>query len=264
MIDIGVNLTNPALLKNIETVIGDAKLAGITAMVVTGTNLDESFKAIELCKKWPDYLYSTVGCHPHHADEMSQQDQIQFKKMLSQPCVKAIGECGLDFNRNYSTKKNQIKAFEYQLQLSVETKHPLFLHQRDAHSTFCEILSSYRSSLNKVVVHCFTEGLEQTKDYLDLDCYFGITGWVCDERRNKALIEALKIIPNNRLMIETDAPYLLPRNMLPKPKSRTNQPKYLSWIIDKLSSVKNISTDQLIEWTNTNSLDFFDLSNKQR
>jgi len=259
LIDIGVNLTHINLMKSLDSVISDAKEVGVSAILVTGTSSSESQKAIELCRQYPDYLFATVGCHPHYADDFSQSDLTTIKQLSLNSCVKALGECGLDFNRNFSTKESQIRAFEWQLELAIERKLPLFLHQRDAHKTFCEILKSYRSQLGNIVVHCFTDGCSEAKKYLEMDCYIGITGWLCDARRNAALVEAIPLIPDNRILLETDAPFLLPRNILPKPKSNLNQPKYLPYVCQQLAKIKNKTADDIAQLTDLNGRVFLNL-----
>ncbi len=259
MIDIGVNLTNKSLVKDLDNVLQQAQHAGVFGMVITGTNIEESQKAAILCEKFPGYLFSTAGCHPHHADEFKGSDLNELSVLAKLEQVKAIGECGLDFNRNYSSKSSQLKAFELQLELAVELKLPVFLHQRDAHKTFCEILTDYRSELTRVVVHCFTDGVAEVQDYNELDCYIGITGWLCDERRNSELVGAVSAIPEERLLIETDAPYLLPRSLNPRPKSRTNYPKYLPEICQRLATQRNTTLKHMAEITHNNTVEFFNL-----
>ena len=235
LIDIGVNLTNKSLLRDLEGVLERAETSGVIQMVVTGTSLDESVAALDLCRQFPERLVSTCGVHPHHASEWQSSHYDVLKSLSTESSVRAIGETGLDFNRNYSPPEAQEFAFREQLKLAVETQLPLFCHQRDAHQRFIEILGEYRDRVSDLVVHCFTDNREALIDYLDLDCHIGVTGWICDERRGLELQQLVKLIPANRLMLETDAPYLLPRNLNPKPASRTNEPAHLPHILREVA-----------------------------
>jgi TatD DNase family protein len=259
LIDIGVNLTNKSLLVDLDGVMQRAADAGIAQMVVTGTSVDESLAAIELCLGYPERLVSTCGIHPHHASEWGESSYRSLRDMAANDCVRAIGETGLDFNRNYSPPQDQQKAFERQMELAAELRLPLFCHQRDAHHRFAEMLRAYRDDLGRVVVHCFTDTRHALVDYLDLDCYIGITGWICDERRGLELRELVSLIPADRLMLETDAPYLLPRNLDPRPASRINEPAYLRHILDEVADCLQRPAEDLARDCLQNSRVFFDL-----
>lgn len=265
MIDIGANLTNKVFSKDYVKVLERAKSAGITNIVITGTNLKVSEQACTLCNDEPGFLFSTCGCHPHDANDFKRAHLDSFRQLLQYDNVKAIGECGLDFNRNYSAQDTQIAVFHAQLELACETKKPLFLHQRDAHKPFINILKTYRQDLGRIVVHCFTDGKKELYDYLDLDCYIGITGWLCDERRSAELRRAVMHIPENRIMIETDAPYLLPRNLAKtsiaiKPDGKRNEPAFLPAVLEKLAELRQQESDQLAEITVNNSKRFFSIN----
>ncbi len=229
--DIGVNLTNKSLLRDLDAVMQRAADAGVVGMAVTGTSIDSSRQAIDLCQSAPGVLVSTCGVHPHHASEWDSDSEQQLVEMAAQQCARAIGETGLDFNRNYSTPQEQEFAFEQQLEIAARLGMPLFCHQRDAHQRFIDILKNHRESLGSIVVHCFTDSRAALEHYLDLDCYIGITGWICDERRGLELQQLVSLIPEQRLLLETDAPYLLPRDLEPKPASKVNEPCYLPHIL---------------------------------
>jgi TatD DNase family protein len=250
IIDIGANLTNQSLIQDLEQILQRASDVGIRTIVVTGTNLKESEKAVQLCTQHPQQLVCTAGVHPHHASDWTVDTANQIIQLAAQPCVRAIGETGLDFNRNYSPSQAQTEVFRQQLEIAIRLNMPVFCHQRDAHEPFLAILKEYRDQLPKVVIHCFTDTKAALFDYIDLDCHIGITGWICDERRGTELQDNVKHIPENRLMLETDAPYLLPRNLLPKPKSRINEPCYLPHILQTVAhhqgkSVKNLAAECL-------------------
>ena len=259
MIDIGVNLTNKRFHKDLPDVITSAKQAGLAALVITGTDLAESEAAIELAQTAPDFLFSTAGIHPHDAKTFDHNNLIKLKQLASNPQVKAIGECGLDFNRNYSTPAEQEYAFVQQLELAVELQLPVFMHERDANQRFIELLKPYRAQLTNAVLHCFTGSKSDLLRCLELDLHIGITGWICDERRGTELLELVKLIPDNRLMLETDAPYLLPRSMRPKPKSSRNEPKYLPYIAQTVALAREQPLKLLINNTQKTSQAFFNL-----
>lgn len=260
MIDIGVNLTNARFDKDRDEVILRAKQAYVNAMVVTGTNFEESQHAIKLCQQYPEYLYSTVGIHPHDADNAAVNFQEKLAALAENSCVKAIGECGLDFNRNFSTAANQKNVFSQQVNLASELQLPLFLHQRDAFEPWFDILTPYFSRIPAMVSHCFTGNQRELEQCLAADMYIGITGWLCDERRGQELRDIVSLIPLNRLMIETDAPYLTPRSIRPKPKSSRNEPSYLPHIVSVLAELMNFSEQEIIKQTTLNADVFFSLS----
>ena len=259
LVDVGVNLTNKSLLRDLDGVMQRAAEAGVRQLVVTGTSLDESRAAIDLCARYPERLVSTCGVHPHHASEWSSDSGAEMAQIARASCVRAIGETGLDFNRNYSPPAAQETAFERQLELATELAMPVFCHQRDAHRRFVEILRSYRNALGRLVVHCFTDNREALRDYLDLDCHIGITGWICDERRGLELQRLVALIPADRLLLETDAPYLLPRDLQPKPSNRVNEPAYLPHILEAVARHRNQTAAELASQTLANSRMFFGL-----
>lgn len=260
MIDIGVNLTNSRFDKDLDSVISNAQQAGVKQLIVTGTNLIESEHALTLAKAHPGFIFSTAGVHPHDAKTFNEDTLNRLKALTLQPQVKAIGECGLDFNRNFSTPIEQEKAFIQQLELAVECQLPVFMHERDANERFIELLTPYVSQLPNAVLHCFTGSQEELERCLALDLHIGITGWICDERRGQHLLELVNLIPENRLMIETDSPYLLPRSMRPKPKSSRNEPKYLPYIAETIANARQQDLQEFIIETEKTSQAFFNLA----
>ncbi|WDE11782.1 TatD family hydrolase [Thalassomonas haliotis] len=260
MIDIGVNLTNNRFDKDRTEVLSRAKAAGVDAMLVTGTNIAESREALALCRQAPDFLYSTAGVHPHDADGVDSDYLDVLTELSQQSCVRAIGECGLDFNRNFSAPEQQKKVFAEQISLAARLNKPLFLHQRDAFDSWFQLLSPYLSCIPAMVAHCFTGSKEELLKCLDAGMYVGITGWLCDERRGQELRDIVKLIPLQQLMIETDAPYLLPRNIRPKPKSSRNEPAYLPVIVDMLAQLTGYSRQEIISQTRENTVRVFNLT----
>ena len=260
-IDIGVNLTGSSFKKDMPQVVERAQEAGVEKLIVTGTDIKHSEQAINLTQQYESVCYSTAGLHPHHASDYSNDLASELRDMLKHKKVVAVGECGLDFNRNFSTRKEQIRAFEAQLEIAIEVQKPVFLHQRDAHEDFVSMIKSCRSDLSQVVAHCFTGSIEEVKDYVLLDMYIGVTGWICDERRGLSLQRAVKHIPLDRVMLETDAPYLLPRDMQEKPLEKNrNEPSFLPHIARRVAKYMGIEDAELITAAYKNSYDFFNLS----
>ena len=263
MIDIGVNLTNAQFKNDLDEVLQESFSAGIELMVVTGTDLESSVESQRLCKyyagQYANKMFCTAGVHPHDASTWSSNTASELKQLLTSACVVATGETGLDFNRNYSSEEDQIRAFEGQIELAAEMSKPLFLHERDAFNTQIDILRNYRDQFEQAVIHCFTGTKKALYAYLDLGLHIGITGWVCDERRGLDLAGIVADIPLNRLMVETDSPFLLPRNIDPKPASRRNKPLYLKWVIKKIAECYGVSETQIQTATSQNAREFFNL-----
>jgi TatD DNase family protein len=234
LIDIGANLGHESFDHDLTEVISRAVAAGVVHHLVTGTTLVASQKALSLCHQFPN-LSATAGIHPHEAAHADADTLRGIRALLDDPLIRAVGETGLDFNRDYSPRLIQEKIFTEHLLMAVQTGKPVFLHQRDAHARFYPILKDYRDQLAGGVVHCFTDEKSALYDYLDMDMHIGITGWICDERRGQHLLELVKDIPHDRLLLETDAPYLLPRSLRPKPKSRRNEPAYLTEVLQTVA-----------------------------
>lgn len=259
LIDIGANLTHDSFDDDLDDVIKRANEAGISRFVVTGSSEKGSRDAFELARQYPGILYATAGVHPHHASEYCQQVDYKLSELLQHESVVAVGECGLDYFRNFSPVENQRYAFSAQLELAVKSKMPVFLHQRDAHDDFLEILSPAMQHISLAVAHCFTGTATMLREYLDLGLYIGITGWICDERRGAGLQDIVSEIPLNRLMLETDAPYLLPRSLKPRPKSRRNEPAYLTEVLRVVAACSGHSEAEIAAATTQNATRFFAL-----
>jgi len=258
LIDIGANLTHESFADDLDDVISRAHQARVESLIITGASLDSSIDALQLAANH-DNVFSTVGIHPHHAAECSSEVLQELRSLATHTNVVAIGETGLDYFRNFCPREEQCSAFEAQLQLAMELKLPLFLHERDAYADFAPILNSHRDQLSQVVVHCFTGDRTALQTYLDMDCYIGITGWICDERRGSHLHDLIELIPADRLLLETDAPYLIPRTLKPKPKSRRCEPAHLAEIGSVVARLLNTSFDQLANQTTLNAKACFNL-----
>ncbi len=258
LIDIGANLAHDSFNDDRVQVLQRAWDEGITQMVVTGASIKGSEDSVALALHH-DRLFATVGIHPHHAEQTNEDVLARFTALAEDQNVKAIGETGLDFFRDFSPRDMQIRSFEQHIELAARLALPMFLHERDAYPTLAEVLKPFRDQLKDVVVHCFTGEKEALHAYLDLDCYIGITGWICDERRGIHLIDLIKDIPADRLLIETDSPYLLPRNVKPKPKSRRNEPHYLTVVCEFIAAILDVSYNELAQSTANNARRFFNL-----
>lgn len=269
LIDIGVNLTNNRFADDRKHVVERALESGVSKLIITGTSIAETESALMLCEEfaeeYPGVCQATAGVHPHHAHELDKAAIANLRGLTRETAVVAVGETGLDFNRDFSPRDVQERAFEVQLELAAEARKPLFMHERDAAPRQTEIIRSYRDHLADGVIHCFTGDKKALFNYLDMNLYIGITGWICDERRGLELQRLVKNIPLDRLMIETDAPYLLPRNMQTPPKSRRNEPAFLTWVLDGIALHRPESREQIAETTTENARRFFGLetANKQ-
>ena len=258
LVDIGANLTHASFNSDLPAVLARAHRAGVATLVVTGTSVEGSRASLALAGAHPG-LYATAGVHPHEAAHCDAETLPALRALLADPKVVAVGECGLDFNRNYSPHPDQEKWFVAQLELASELDKPLFLHSRDAHPRFADILRQHRERLPPAVAHCFTGEGEELRAYLDLGLYIGITGWICDERRGKHLLELVREIPPDRLMIETDAPYLTPRTLRPQPHGRRNEPAFLPHILETIAAALGKPADELARTTSENAQRFFRL-----
>jgi len=262
LIDIGANLTHDTFDPDRDAVLERARSEGITRLVITGSSDEDSQKALELAKRHPGLLYATAGIHPHHAADFGPDTLQLLETLCRHPEVVAVGECGLDFFRNYSPRDAQESAFAAQLELGRRTGKPLFLHQREAHERLLGILKEAGNQLPRAVVHCFTDGVKEANDCLDRDLYIGITGWICDERRGHHLRDVVRLIPADRLMVETDAPYLLPRDIHPKPASRRNEPMHLPHVVRAIASAVGKPPEQVAEETTAVAERFFALDGR--
>jgi TatD DNase family protein len=259
LIDIGANLTHESFDADRGEVMARAARAGVGRLIVTGADLAGSRRAHELCIADPARLWSTAGVHPHHARDFDMHHRDEWKVLLEHRSTVAVGECGLDYYRNFSPVEAQRAAFIAQLEIAVEAAKPVFLHQRDAHEDFVAILRDFAPRLARGVAHCFTGNAAELDSYLGLGLSIGITGWICDERRGLGLRDVVPTIPRDRLMIETDAPYLLPRDLRPPVKSRRNEPAFLPHVARTLARLRSEEFEDLAAYTTRNAEAFFAL-----
>jgi TatD DNase family protein len=260
LIDIGANLTHDSFRRDLDAVLARAAQHGVAQMIVTGASAQGTRDAHALASAHPGVLFATAGVHPHHAGDYDADTDALLREYAAKAQVKAVGETGLDYFRNLSPRDAQLFAFERQLAIAAECGKPLFLHQRDAHADLLACLDTMRGRIGRTVVHCFTGAKKELFDYLDRDCYIGITGWICDERRGAHLRELVKAIPADRLMLETDAPYLLPRNLNPMPSHRRNEPMYLAHICAEVARDRGEAVEVTAISTAAATRRFFDLA----
>lgn len=259
LVDIGANLGHESFDRDRGQVLARARDAGVAQIVVTGASEPESAVALGVARTAPGTLFSTAGVHPHHAREWRATSAAALERLAAEPEVVAIGETGLDFNRDFSPRADQERAFEAHLELAAGLGMPVFLHERDAHERFLAIVSRRRARLSRAVVHCFTGDRAALDAYLDLGLHVGVTGWICDERRGLHLREIIARVPLDRLMIETDAPYLLPRDLVPKPKTRRNEPMHLRHVLRAVAAAAGIEPGMLARSTTETARRFFGL-----
>lgn len=259
LIDIGANLAHDSFDDDRADVLRRARDAGVGRLIVTGSCDTSNRRAWELTCEHPGVLYSTAGVHPHHAKDYDERSDRTIRELVAHDAVVAVGECGLDYFRNFSPREAQLDAFRAQLEVAADCGKPVFLHQRDAHDDFIEVLEPMLPSLSRAVAHCFTGEHESLREYLGMGLYIGITGWICDERRGRHLYEIADAIPDDRLMIETDAPYLMPRTLRPKPSTRRNEPAWLPEVLHVLAEARGQSIEHVAGVTTANAMRFFGL-----
>ena len=252
MFDIGANLTSSHFSDDLDSVLDESFEAGVKKICITSSNLQDVRNAKKITERNKN-LYYSVGFHPHNAKDFKIEFLKDMSIYLDDPKAICLGEMGLDFNRNFSSKDEQILCFESQLSLANSINKPLFLHQRDAHEEFLSILDNYKFN-QKLIVHCFTGNLSELEDYLKRDFYIGITGWVCDLKRGLDLRECINHIPQDKLLIETDSPYLSPIK-----KIRRNEPKFLIDVAEEVARLRQQTKESIVKSSYENSLNFFNL-----
>jgi TatD DNase family protein len=259
LIDIGANLAHDSFDDDRDEMMQRAAKAGVATMIVTGSSDKSNVRAAELADASPGTLYATAGVHPHHASDYTDASDELIRSLVTRPSVVAVGECGLDYFRNFSPREAQLDAFRRQLAIAKDTGLPVFLHQRDAHDDFVEVLEPALPEISRAVAHCFTGEGESLREYLAMGLYIGVTGWICDERRGRHLHDIVDIIPDDRLLIETDAPYLMPRTIRPKPKTRRNEPMYLAEVLRAVAEARGQTAEHVARITTDNARRFFNL-----
>jgi TatD DNase family protein len=259
LIDIGANIAHDSFDEDRADMMQRAADAGVSRIVITGSSDASNVRAAELAEQTSGVLFSTAGVHPHHASEYTDESDALIRSLIQKDVVVAVGECGLDYFRDFSPREAQLEAFKRQLEIAKESGLPVFLHQRDAHDDFVDVLEPALPDLSRAVAHCFTGEGESLREYIAMGLYIGITGWICDERRGKHLHDIVSIIPDDKILIETDAPYLLPRTVRPKPKSRRNEPMYLPEVVSVVAEARGQTEEHVARITTANAERFFGL-----
>lgn len=262
MIDIGVNLLHEQFAADRDAVLARARQAGVEHLVITGTDVADSraaatYVAQEAPVDGPG-LSSTAGVHPHHAKDVAAGWLDELEALVARPAVRAVGETGLDFHRNFSPPEIQEQVFRDQLALARRLSCPVFVHDRNAGARVAACLRELIEP-ERVVVHCFTGTREDLERYLDFGCWIGITGWVCDRRRGEDLRALVPEIPPQRLLVETDAPYLRPHDAPRDEHGRRNEPALLRFVVERLAGLYGFEVDELAAVTSANARRFFSL-----
>ena len=255
-IDCGVNIAAESQLEAFKDMLDEADDAGVQRFVIIASNVAESHRAVAFAEQ-DERCIVTVGVHPHHAAQANADFIHELRELAQHPKVRAIGECGLDYNRNYSPPEVQRRVFAAQVQLANDSQLPLYLHERDALDDQLSILTPAIGALRGAFTHCFTGNVAALNAYQQLGCYIGVTGWVCDERRGMDLANVLPNIQAQRLLLETDTPYLLPRTLRPRPKSGHNRAKYVAHIGEHVANLRNVSAPSLASTTSANAMRLF-------
>jgi len=252
--DIGLNLFCKQF-PDPEKIIREAQDQEICC-ILTGTDMKENRRIHEFVKTHD--AFGTAGIHPHNADRSRQEDFQLIEQMLSEnPKIVAVGECGLDYDRMFSTKENQIRCLEKHIVLAEKLGKPLFLHERSAADDFVKRFKKHPDICKRSVVHCFTGDKATLDKYLSMGFFIGITGWICDDRRAKELRDAVSIIPLDRILVETDAPYLTPRNV--PGLNRTNVPQNVKYVVKDLAKYMKVPEDVLTEHARKNTERLFQI-----
>ncbi|AXR05247.1 TatD family hydrolase [Salinimonas sediminis] len=249
--DAGVNLLDARF--DVDEVIRRALDAGVERICAITTTPQEWQRAQALYTRYPQQLCYTVGVHPHYAKDVTTDDLQQLEVMAQQPGVVAIGECGLDFNRNFSPPDTQLVVFEAQLKIASKLNKTVYLHERDAFTAQLALLKQYPPVAG--IAHCFTGTEQQMHDYLAVGLYIGITGWLCDDKRGESLQQAVCSLPLERLILETDAPYLFPKNQ--RPRLKNNEPAMLPAIGRRLSELLGVPEQRISETSFANTMQLF-------
>jgi len=251
LIDTHAHLDFPQYKNDLDQVMERAKQTGITAVINAGTDELSSQRSVQLSRHYP-LISASVGIHPHGADRVSQGWIDQLEKLAGLETVLAVGETGLDFYRNRSTRDNQEKVFREHLRLASRVNKPVIIHSRDAHPETLRILKEEKLPAPAGVMHCFSGDLHWAEAFLELGFYISLAGPLTYPRSHD-LRELLKFIPSNRLLLETDSPYLPPQAY----RSQRNEPSFIKLTYERAALVLNQDLDQLAQQIYLNSVRLF-------
>ena len=256
-IDIACNFTHESFKHNLDEVINNAEQEGVEKFVLLCASLADIDPIKVIQNNAPEKYFISAGIHPHHATEILEINYDALLNKFKSISPNAIGETGLDYFRNISPPDIQKKSFGMHIEIAKELSLPLYLHQRDAHGDCIRIIKENISNFPKFVVHCFTGTQAELDEYLELGAYIGLTGWICDAKRNIDLRKSIKNIPIEKMMIETDSPYLIPKNLMIKPNKNINEPKYLPHIANEICELTGYDLEELKSATSNNAIEFF-------
>lgn len=247
MIDTHAHLDFNDYKKDREDVFNRARKIGVEKIVNIGADLEGSRRSVELAEKY-DFIYASVGIHPHEADTLDEDSLAELKKLAASPKVKAIGECGLDFYYDNSPRKIQKAAFKKEIELALELDLPLVVHSREAAAETLEILDAAGDLAENLIFHCYAYGPQEIEEIIKRDYYVAFGGLITFNSA-EAIRQALKKMPLNRILLETDAPYLTPAPH----RGQRNEPAYLEHILKKAAAIKGISAEEMGKITTENA-----------
>ncbi|XP_058805091.1 3'-5' ssDNA/RNA exonuclease TatD isoform X3 [Phymastichus coffea] len=219
LVDVGANLTNKKYNRDLDSVVQRAKDAGVQKIMVTGASIRSSKEALRLTRIYPGNLYSTAGVHPHDAKSWEDSETLEeLESIAKNPECVAIGECGLDYNRDFSEPEIQRSVFDKQVELACRLNKPLIIHERGAQGDVLEVLNRYIKCLPPVLIHSFVGTAEEAQLYLDQGFYLGITGYLCKDKSDSGVRQLLEegLVPLDRILVETDAPFMYPNTRASK------------------------------------------------
>ena len=255
------NINHESFKNDLGDILDAANNVGVEYFFCPASKEKEIEDLINLSESYQKNIFCSIGIHPHNASDLKPNTIENLKKYLGNQHVKAIGEIGLDYYRNFQSPEIQKKCFNAFLELASTNQYPVFLHHREAFDDFYPMIKNCIGEVPDSIVHCFTGTKSELKKFLDLGLYIGITGWICDPKRGADLREIIKYIPLDRLLIETDAPYLVPKNMVNKPRNNRNEPLFLEHIANDISELLNIDKALLAEETTNNFKKLFRIQN---
>tara|TARA_B100000965_G_scaffold139798_1_gene116387 strand:+ start:4741 stop:5505 length:765 start_codon:yes stop_codon:yes gene_type:complete len=253
MIDSHCHLDHEPMFSDLKNVLNRSKENGVEKILTICTTKDSFKKIIEIIKFDP-IIYGTYGIHPHEVSANIVSKEEIIKNVVSNKKIIAIGESGLDFYYNHSSKENQISSFKLHIEAAIDLNIPIIVHSRNAEKETFDILNDYKISNPKILMHCFTGSTEFANKLLTLNSYFSASG-IITFKKSSDLQETFRLIPNEKLLIETDSPYLAPVPL----RGKKNEPSYIKHTLIKLADIKNISADNIDKITSQNFNILFDL-----
>jgi len=253
MIDSHCHLDHEPLHENLSEVINRSKETGITKLLTICTTFD-SFENIKAIVKKDPMIFGTYGIHPHETVSNKVDKQTIIKSVNENEKIIGIGETGLDFFYNHSDRDSQINSFKAHIEASIELNKPIIIHSRDAEKETFEILNSYKNKNLKILMHCFTGSLEFSKNLLTLDAFFSASG-IITFKNSTELQNTFKTIPLEKLLIETDSPFLAPIPM----RGKKNEPSFIKYTLEKLSMLKETTIEEMSKITTNNFNKLFSL-----